>query len=295
LKAGDFGYQVSGRNYREGLGGDAGECWILAMHGTWPGARGTKTRDDGTFPLTELYDNQLDSLVDSPDDPYWDNVVGGAKGIAAVSTTLTSTGALYEWGSFDETETWRPLAQDVVVLDKVGRPAPDTAQLSFTDVRVPASNPLGEQDGQGFGQLVAQLPQERLIIGAQAVGGMRRAVDDTIAYTKSREAFGHSLFQFQNTAFGLAECATIAKTCQVFLDHCIDQHARGVLAPCDAAMAMYWLTDQQCTVIDRCVQLHGGYGYMREYLIARMYEDTRAQRIYAGANEVMKEIIARSL
>jgi hypothetical protein len=114
MKVGDFGYQVSGRNYREGLGGNAGECWIFAMHGTWPGARGTKTRDDGNFPLTELYDNQLDRFVDSPDDPYWDDVTGGSKGIAAVRTTLNSTGALYEWGSFDDSEDWRPLAEDVV-------------------------------------------------------------------------------------------------------------------------------------------------------------------------------------
>lgn len=181
------------------------------------------------------------------------------------------------------------------VLDKVGQHGADTAELSFTDVRVPASNLLGGREGQGFGQLMAQLPQERLIIGAQAVGGMLRAVDETVAYAKSRQAFGHSLFEFQNTAFELAECATIAKTCQVFLDHCIDQHIRGVLSSAEAAMAKYWLTDQQCKVIDRCVQLHGGYGYMREYLIARMYEDARAQRIYAGANEVMKQIIAKSL
>ncbi|MCX2931735.1 acyl-CoA dehydrogenase family protein [Mycobacterium sp. CVI_P3] len=181
------------------------------------------------------------------------------------------------------------------VLDKVGQHAADTAELSFTDVRVPVSNLLGECEGRGFGQLMAQLPQERLIIGAQAVGGMTRAVEETIAYTKSRQAFGHSLFEFQNTAFELAECTTITRTCRVFLDHCIQAHLRGDLDTTEAAMAKYWLTDQQCAVIDRCVQLHGGYGYMREYLIARMYEDARVQRIYAGANEVMKEIVARSL
>ncbi|MGW5151487.1 acyl-CoA dehydrogenase family protein [Rhodococcus koreensis] len=180
------------------------------------------------------------------------------------------------------------------VLDKVGQHGADTSELSFTDVRVPVTNLLG-QEGQGFAQLMAQLVQERLIIGAQAAGAMRRAVEDTVDYTKSRQAFGHSLFEFQNTAFELAECQTIARTCEVFLDHCISEHLAGQLDPAEAAMVKYWLTEQQCAVIDRCVQLHGGYGYMREYLIARMYEDARVQKIYAGANEVMKSIIAKSL
>lgn len=180
------------------------------------------------------------------------------------------------------------------VLDKVGQHAADTSELSFVDVRVPVSNRLGEE-GQGFGQLVAQLVQERLIIAAQASGAMNRAVAETVAYVKSRQAFGHSLFEFQNTAFELAECQTIARTCEVFLDHCIQEHLRGELDAAEAAMAKYWLTDKQCEVVDRCVQLHGGYGYMREYLVARMYEDARVQKIYAGANEVMKGIIAKSL
>ena len=180
------------------------------------------------------------------------------------------------------------------VLDKVGQHGADTSELSFTDVHVPACNLLGEP-GQGFGQMITQLVQERLIIGAQAAGAMRRAVEETVEYTKTREAFGHSLFEFQNTAFELAECQTIARTCEVFLDHCIQAHLRGELDTAEAAMVKYWLTDKQCEVVDRLVQLHGGYGYMREYLIARMYEDARVQRIYAGANEVMKSIIARAL
>ncbi|OQQ26189.1 acyl-CoA dehydrogenase [Prescottella equi] len=180
------------------------------------------------------------------------------------------------------------------VLDKVGQHAADTSELSFVDVKVPVSNLLGEE-GQGFGQLIAQLVQERLIIAAQASGAMNRAVEETVAYVKSRQAFGHSLFEFQNTAFELAECRTIARTCEVFLDHCIQEHLRGELDAAEAAMAKYWLTDKQCEVVDRCVQLHGGYGYMREYLVARMYEDARVQKIYAGANEVMKGIIAKSL
>ncbi|OBF16783.1 acyl-CoA dehydrogenase family protein [Mycobacterium sp. ACS4331] len=181
------------------------------------------------------------------------------------------------------------------VLDKVGIHGADTAEISFTNVRVPVTNLLGADEGAGFGQMIAQLPQERLIVSAQAVGGMERAVDETVAYTKDREAFGHNLFKFQNTAFELAECMTIARTSRVFLDHCVQSHLDGRLDGTEAAMAKYWLTDKQCEVVDRCVQLHGGYGYMREYLIARMYEDARVQRIYAGANEVMKEIIARSL
>lgn len=203
----------------------------------------------------------------------------GARGISLLIVDLRDT----------------PGYQVTRVLDKVGQHGADTAEIAFTDVAVPASNLLGPDEGQGFGQMLAQLAQERLIVAAQAVGGMERAVDETITYTKSREAFGHSLFKFQNTAFELAECATIARTCRTFLDHCIGSHLAGQLDATDAAMAKYWLTDQQCAVIDRCVQLHGGYGYMREYLIARMYEDARVQRIYAGANEVMKEIISRAL
>ncbi|MCV7082759.1 acyl-CoA dehydrogenase family protein [Mycolicibacterium insubricum] len=181
------------------------------------------------------------------------------------------------------------------VLDKVGIHGGDTAELAFTDVRVPVSALLGPEEGKGFGQLMAQLRQERLTIAASGVAGMERAVDDTVAYTKSREAFGHSIFEFQNTAFELAECKTIARTGRIFYDHCVQSHLRGELSDTDAAMAKYWLTDRKCEVIDRCVQLYGGYGYMREYLIARMYEDARVERIYGGANEVMKQIIARSL
>jgi acyl-CoA dehydrogenase len=181
------------------------------------------------------------------------------------------------------------------ILDKVGQHGADTAELAFTDVRVPVSALLGDREGAGFGQMMNQLPRERLIVATQAAGGMDRAVAETISYTKSREAFGRSLFGFQNTAFELAECATIARTCRAFLNQCVESHLNATLDASEAAMAKYWLTDSQCSVVDRCVQLHGGYGYMREYLIARMYEDARVQRIYAGANDVMKEIISRSL
>ncbi|WP_068062086.1 acyl-CoA dehydrogenase family protein [Nocardia xishanensis] len=181
------------------------------------------------------------------------------------------------------------------VLDKVGQHGADTSELSFTDVRVPVDNLLGGQEGRGFGQMMAQLGQERLIIAAQSVGAMRRAVEETVRYTTERRAFGQSVFEFQNTAFELAECHTMAHTGRVFFDHCVEQRLRGELDATTAAMAKYWLTDRHCEVVDRCVQLHGGYGYMREYLIGRMYEDARVQRIYGGTNEIMKSIIARSM
>jgi acyl-CoA dehydrogenase len=181
------------------------------------------------------------------------------------------------------------------VLDKVGQHGADTSELSFTDVLVPVGNVLGGEEGRGFGQLMTQLAQERLIIGVTAVATMEAAVAETIAYTKSRNAFGQSIFDFQNTKFVLAECQTVAHAARVFIDSCIDRHLLGELDTTTAAMAKWWLTEQQCQVIDRCVQLFGGYGYMREYPIARMYEDARVQKIYGGSNEIMKDLIARSL
>jgi acyl-CoA dehydrogenase len=181
------------------------------------------------------------------------------------------------------------------VLDKVGQHGADTSELSFTDVRVPVGNLLGGEEGRGFGQLMTQLAQERLVIGVQAVAAIEVAVAETVAYTKSRNAFGQTIFDFQNTKFVLAECQTVAHAARVFLDSCIERHLRGELDTTTAAMAKWWLTEQQCQVIDRCVQLFGGYGYMREYPIARMYEDARVQKIYGGSNEIMKDLIARSL
>lgn len=181
------------------------------------------------------------------------------------------------------------------ILDKVGQHTADTSELSFTDVRVPVDNLLGGTEGRGFGQLMTQLAQERLLIGVHAVGAMEAAVDQTVSYTKSRNAFGQSIFDFQNTKFVLAECKTVASACRVFLDSCIERHLDGELDTTTAAMVKWWLTEQQGQVVDRCVQLFGGYGYMREYPIARLYEDARAQRIYGGANEIMKDLIARSL
>jgi acyl-CoA dehydrogenase len=181
------------------------------------------------------------------------------------------------------------------ILDKVGQHGADTSELFFEGVRVPAGNLLGGAEGQGFAQLMTQLAQERLVIAVSAVAGMEAAVAVTLDYVKQRQAFGQALFDFQNTKFTLAECATTAHVGRVFLDSCIQRHADGGLDATTAAMAKWWLTEQQVTVVDRCLQLHGGYGYMREYLIARMYEDARVQKIYGGSNEIMKDLVARSL
>ncbi|MCU1683918.1 MAG: acrC 7 [Amycolatopsis sp.] len=179
-------------------------------------------------------------------------------------------------------------------LKKVGMKAADTAELFFDDVRVPVANLLGKE-GKGFSYSMAKLPWERLIIAIMGIAALERAVEETVAYTKQRKAFGQTLFDMQNTRFELAECATVAHIARVFVDSCIDRHLRGELDPAAASMAKYWVTDIQCQVVDRCVQLFGGYGYMLEYPIAQMFIDGRAQRIYGGANEVMKELIARSL
>lgn len=181
------------------------------------------------------------------------------------------------------------------VLHKVGLQANDTAELFFDGMRVPASHLLGPQEGLGFYQMMEQLPQERLVIGVGAVAAMERALDLTIAYTKERTAFGKPLFAQQNTRFTLAECTALARAGRVFVDDCLVRHQAGKLDVATAALAKFWLTDSQCDVIDRCLQLFGGYGYILEYPIARMYADARVQKIYAGSNEIMKELVARSL
>ncbi|KJZ25363.1 acyl-CoA dehydrogenase family protein [Tritonibacter mobilis] len=180
-------------------------------------------------------------------------------------------------------------------LEKVGLHAADTSELFFDDIAVPPENILGGAEGQGFYQMMQQLPQERLIIACGAVGAMQGAVERTIAYCKEREAFGGPLTQFQNTRFKLAECLTKSKVARAFLDECMVDHLRGNLSVDKAAMAKYWITDTQGAVLDECLQLHGGYGFMQEYAVAEMWTDARVQRIYGGTNEIMKELIARSL
>ncbi|MEP1613620.1 MAG: acyl-CoA dehydrogenase family protein [Roseobacter sp.] len=180
-------------------------------------------------------------------------------------------------------------------LEKIGLDASDTSELFFDDVEISPENILGGQEGQGFYQMMQQLPQERLIIACGAVGAMEGAISRTIAYCKEREAFGGPLTQFQNTRFKLAECQTKTTIARAFLDECMREHLSGALSVEKAAMAKYWLTDTQGEVLDDCVQLHGGYGFMQEYDIAQMWTDARVQRIYGGTNEIMKELIARSL
>ncbi|GAB2505724.1 acyl-CoA dehydrogenase family protein [Nocardia heshunensis] len=180
------------------------------------------------------------------------------------------------------------------VLDKVGMKAQDTAELFFDDVRIPAGNLLGEE-GAGYGYAMRQLAHERLVVAVCAVAATEAAVELTVRYTKERHAFGGPLFDMQNPRFELADCATLARVARVFVDNCVERHLRGELDPTSASMAKAYCSEIQGQVVDRCVQLFGGYGYMLEYPIARMYADARVQRIYAGTTEVMKELIARSL
>ncbi|GAA2068542.1 acyl-CoA dehydrogenase family protein [Williamsia deligens] len=181
------------------------------------------------------------------------------------------------------------------VLDKIGQRGQDTSELFFDGVRVPTSNLLGAEEGQGFIQLMQQLPQERLIIAVASIAGMEAAIDHTLRYTKERQAFGRPVFGFQNTKFKLAEAATETRIGRVFVDDCIVKHLDGALDIPTVAMAKWWTTDRAMTVLDECMQLFGGYGYMSEYPVGRMWADARVQKIYAGTNEIMKEIIARSL
>lgn len=180
-------------------------------------------------------------------------------------------------------------------LEKIGMKSADTSELFFDNIEVAPENILGGEEGKGFYQMMQQLPQERLIIGCGAVGAMEGAVERTIEYCKERQAFGGPILQFQNTKFKLAECKTKTTVARAFLDNCIEEHLRGELTVDKAAMCKYWLTDTQGEVLDDCLQLHGGYGFMQEYAIAEMWTDARVQRIYGGTNEIMKELIARNL
>jgi len=180
------------------------------------------------------------------------------------------------------------------LLDKVGLKAQDTAELIFEDVRVPVSNLLGEE-GQGFYYLMRQLARERLNVAVGAMAACERALEITLEYCKQRTAFGKPIGSFQNSRFKLAEMKTAIEIGRVFVDRCIEELLEGTLTPETAAMAKWWTSDLQKRVVDECVQLHGGYGYMLEYPIARAYLDARVQSIYAGTNEIMKEIIGRSM
>ena len=180
-------------------------------------------------------------------------------------------------------------------LKKLGQGAADTAELAFESVRLPGDALLGDAQGAGFKQLTDRLVEERLMTGVAAVSMIEAALDATIAYTKERKAFGHRVIDFQNSRFKLAEAQTEAVVARTFMEHCVASFLRGELDAVEAAMLKYHTTDLQCAIVDTCLQLHGGYGYILDYPIARMWCDSRISKIYGGANEIMKEIIGRSL
>jgi acyl-CoA dehydrogenase len=181
------------------------------------------------------------------------------------------------------------------VLEKMGQKGQDTAELFFDDVRVPCENLLGTEEGKGFYQLMQQLPQERMIIALGALSAMEKALEVTTDYVRERKVFGARLLDMQNTRFKLAECKTHATIARAFIDDCMAKVLRGELDPETAAMAKWWCTQRSCEIIDECLQLHGGYGYMMEYPIARLYVNARVSKIFGGSNEIMKELIARTL
>jgi alkylation response protein AidB-like acyl-CoA dehydrogenase len=179
-------------------------------------------------------------------------------------------------------------------LDKLGLHSQDTAELSFTDVRVPVENLLGEE-GAGFAQLTRKLPQERMSIAINGVAEARAAFGETLQYVNDRKAFGKSIGSFQNTKFVLAELITEIDIAQAYVDRCVDRLNAGELDAADAAKAKWWCTELQGRVVDKCLQLHGGYGYMTEYAVSRRYADARVTRIYGGSTEIMKSVVSKSL
>lgn len=180
-------------------------------------------------------------------------------------------------------------------LDKIGMASQDTSELFFSNVRVPQTNLLGTVEGMGFIQLMQELPQERLIIALAGAGVMRQAINLTLDYTKQRQAFGKPVFSFQNTRFKLAECNAHYLAARALCDMALEAHLKKELSVQQAALIKYWVTEKQCLVVDECLQLFGGYGYMLEYPIARLYADARVQKIYGGTNEIMKELASRFL
>ncbi len=180
-------------------------------------------------------------------------------------------------------------------LDKLGQHAADTSELFFDDVAVPLDNLIGGEEGQGFYMLMKQLPQERLIIANQAVAAIERAITLTLDYTKQRTTFGKTVFDYQNTQFKLAECKADWMAARSLVDGLTMRLLEGTLDANTAAAAKFWCTERQCAVIDTCLQFFGGFGYMDEYPISRMYADARVQKIYGGANEIMRMLVARSL
>jgi acyl-CoA dehydrogenase len=181
------------------------------------------------------------------------------------------------------------------LLDKMGYKGTDTAELFFSDVLIPKQNILGGVEGQGFYQMMGQLPQERLYIAINFQAQMEKAIEITLEYVENRLVFGQKLSELQNTRFKLAECATETKLARLFLDHCIVSYLNGSFDTSTSAMAKWWITQKAYEVVDTCLQLHGGNGYILDYPIAKMFQNVRLGRIYGGSNEIMKEIIARSM
>ena len=173
--------------------------------------------------------------------------------------------------------------------------AQDTSELFFDDVVVSKHNLIGEQEGMGFFQLMQELPQERMLVALAGIAAMEYAMKVTLEYTKERKAFGKPIFSFQNTRFKLAECQALLLASRALVDAAMVSHLKGELGVDRAALIKYWITDNQCKLIDECLQLFGGYGYMKEYPIARLWADSRVQRIYGGTNEIMKELASRFL
>jgi alkylation response protein AidB-like acyl-CoA dehydrogenase len=204
----------------------------------------------------------------------------GSKGVSLIVVDTTKVESGFERGRN---------------LDKIGLKEADTSELFFSDLRVPVANLLGDAEGLGFYQLMENLPQERLSIACTAATVSEMAIEETVKYVKERKAFGKAVMDFQNTRFKLAECKTEATIMRIFVDHCIEEHIEKKLTAEKVSMAKWWTTQKQCEIVDECLQLHGGYGYMWEYPIARFYADSRVQKIYGGTNEIMKELISRSL
>ena len=178
-------------------------------------------------------------------------------------------------------------------MKKLGQKSQDAAELFFEDVRVPVTNVIGEEN-RGLNLLMAELPFERLLIGLTALGAAKGAYADTVTYVQERKAFGQQVASFQNTRYTLADLRTKIEVGEAFVDRCVEAHAQGELTTEQASMCKLWLTEMQDEVVDACLQLHGGYGYMWEYPIAKRYADSRVQRIYGGTSEIMKELISRS-
>lgn len=264
-----------------------GEC-ILAIAMTEPGAgsdlqgmKMTARKTEGGYLLngqkTFISNGQIADviLVAAKSDPQ-----AGSKGMSLFIVDTRQAGGGFRRGNN---------------LEKVGQEGQDTSELFFDDVFVPDDCLLGGEPGQGMRQLMAKLPQERLVIAWQAMAMIEQAVAETVAYVRERKMFGQALIDFQNTQFKLAEIKTMATVARVFVDHCTRLQLDGKLDASTASMAKYWISDKASEIIDECLQLFGGYGYMLEYPIARLYRDSRIHRIYGGANEVMKVLIARSL